>query len=161
VDVIQAPKPEPLLADRGYDADWIRELARQQGAWANIPPKRNRKDPDLLQPLSLSRTQTGRTVLQQDQAMSVSRPDTTSSQSTIWRSSNLHQSESGYALMSLRPNFVVGGAWQRSPESSGETSNASQPSPKAETLFDFSPFQQAACHSLRIGDLTLASDDTG
>jgi transposase len=33
------------LADRGYDADWIRELVRQQGAWANIPPKRNRKDP--------------------------------------------------------------------------------------------------------------------
>jgi len=28
-----------------YDADWIRELARQQGAWANIPPKRYRKDP--------------------------------------------------------------------------------------------------------------------
>jgi len=24
--------------------DWIRELARQQGAWANIPPKQNRKD---------------------------------------------------------------------------------------------------------------------
>src|SRR3981081_4529253 len=34
-----------LLADRGYDANWIRELARQQGAWANIPPKRNRNDP--------------------------------------------------------------------------------------------------------------------
>src|SRR6266700_921772 len=33
-----------LLADRGYDAEWIRELARQQGAWANIPPKQNRKD---------------------------------------------------------------------------------------------------------------------
>jgi hypothetical protein len=32
-----------LLADRGNDADWIGELARQQGAWANIPPKRNRK----------------------------------------------------------------------------------------------------------------------
>jgi hypothetical protein len=29
------------------DADWIRELARQQGAWANIPLKRNRKDPIL------------------------------------------------------------------------------------------------------------------
>jgi Transposase DDE domain len=37
-----------LLADRGYDADWIRELARQQGAWANIPSKRNRKDPTCL-----------------------------------------------------------------------------------------------------------------
>jgi transposase len=33
-----------LLADRGYDADWIRTLARQHGAWANIPPKRNRKE---------------------------------------------------------------------------------------------------------------------
>ena len=29
-----------LLADRGYDADWIRALASEQGAWANIPPKR-------------------------------------------------------------------------------------------------------------------------
>ena len=39
-----------LLADRGYDADWIRELARQQGAWANIPPKLNRKDPICFSP---------------------------------------------------------------------------------------------------------------
>jgi transposase len=39
-----------LLADRAYDADWIRELARQQGAWANIPPKRNRKDPICFSP---------------------------------------------------------------------------------------------------------------
>lgn len=34
-----------LLADRGYDADWIRELAMKKGAWANIPPKSNRSDP--------------------------------------------------------------------------------------------------------------------
>ena len=34
-----------LLADRGYDADWIREFARRKGAWANIPPKRNRIEP--------------------------------------------------------------------------------------------------------------------
>ena len=33
-----------LLADRGYDADWIRDLVRQRGAWANIPPKRNRTE---------------------------------------------------------------------------------------------------------------------
>ena len=33
-----------MLADRGYDADWIRALVNQQGAWANIPPKQNRKD---------------------------------------------------------------------------------------------------------------------
>src|SRR5947209_6690897 len=34
-----------LLADRGYDADWIRELAARRGAWANIPPKSNRNAP--------------------------------------------------------------------------------------------------------------------
>ena len=33
-----------LLADRGYDADWIRAFVRQRGAWANIPPKRNRTE---------------------------------------------------------------------------------------------------------------------
>jgi transposase len=44
------PSETMLLADRGYDADWIRELARQQGAWANIPPKRNRKDPICFSP---------------------------------------------------------------------------------------------------------------
>ena len=34
-----------LLADRGFDADWIRAFVSQQGAWANIPPKRNRTEP--------------------------------------------------------------------------------------------------------------------
>jgi transposase len=33
-----------LLADRGYDADWIRALVRQHEAWANIPSKRNRTE---------------------------------------------------------------------------------------------------------------------
>jgi transposase len=31
-----------LLADRGYDADWIRALATERGVWANIPPRCNR-----------------------------------------------------------------------------------------------------------------------
>lgn len=39
-----------LLADRGYDADWIREFATRKGAWANIPPKRNRKAPICFSP---------------------------------------------------------------------------------------------------------------
>ena len=39
-----------LLADRGYDADWIRELISAKGAWANIPPKRNRKEPICFSP---------------------------------------------------------------------------------------------------------------
>ena len=39
-----------LLADRGYDADWIRELAMKKGAWTNIPPKSNRNDPICFSP---------------------------------------------------------------------------------------------------------------
>jgi transposase len=39
-----------LLADRGYNADWIRAFAGEHGAWANIPPKRNRKDPIWFSP---------------------------------------------------------------------------------------------------------------
>ena len=39
-----------LLADRGYDADWIRELSMTKGAWANIPPKSNRRDPICFSP---------------------------------------------------------------------------------------------------------------
>ncbi len=34
-----------LLADRAYDSDVIRDLVRERGAWANIPPKRNRRKP--------------------------------------------------------------------------------------------------------------------
>jgi transposase len=39
-----------LLADRAYDADWIREFVTKRGVWSNIPPKRNRKDPICFSP---------------------------------------------------------------------------------------------------------------
>jgi len=39
-----------LLADRGYDADWIRELVMKKGAWTNIPTKSNRRDPICFSP---------------------------------------------------------------------------------------------------------------
>ena len=39
-----------LLADRGYDADWIRALAANKGVWANIPAKRNRTSPICFSP---------------------------------------------------------------------------------------------------------------
>ncbi len=39
-----------VLADRGYDADWIRKFVSDQGAWANIPPKKNRKNPINFSP---------------------------------------------------------------------------------------------------------------
>jgi len=39
-----------LLADRGYDANWIRALAVKKGAWANIPPRCNRNEPICFSP---------------------------------------------------------------------------------------------------------------
>jgi transposase len=39
-----------LLADRGYGAGWIRELAIKKGAWANTPPRSNRNDPICFSP---------------------------------------------------------------------------------------------------------------
>ncbi len=44
------PQDGRLLADRGYDADWIRAFVNERGAWANIPPNRNRKDPICFSP---------------------------------------------------------------------------------------------------------------
>jgi transposase len=38
------------LADRGYDADWIRALAAEKGVWANIPPRCNRNDSVCFSP---------------------------------------------------------------------------------------------------------------
>jgi len=39
-----------LLADRGYDADWIRALAAKRRAWANIPPRSDRNEPICFSP---------------------------------------------------------------------------------------------------------------
>ena len=39
------PENAMVLADKAYDANAIREMINGQGAWANIPPESNRKDP--------------------------------------------------------------------------------------------------------------------
>jgi transposase len=43
--IASMPKGSVLLADKGYDADALREAVFDLEAWANIPPKANRKDP--------------------------------------------------------------------------------------------------------------------
>lgn len=39
-----------LLADKAYDANWIRNLLSERGAWANIPSKSNRKEKAIFSP---------------------------------------------------------------------------------------------------------------
>ena len=47
-------KGQMVLADRAYDADWLRDLVFERGGWANIPPKANRKSPICFSPWSNS-----------------------------------------------------------------------------------------------------------
>jgi len=39
-----------LLADKAYDSDAIRSLVAAGGGWANVPPRRNRRDPICFSP---------------------------------------------------------------------------------------------------------------
>jgi transposase len=43
--IADPPEDAMLIADKGYDANALREAVAERGAWANIPPKANRKDP--------------------------------------------------------------------------------------------------------------------
>ena len=39
-----------VLADKAYDADWLRAMVAERGGWANIPPKSHRKNPVCFSP---------------------------------------------------------------------------------------------------------------
>ncbi|MFV0535301.1 MAG: transposase, partial [Cumulibacter sp.] len=48
--IADLPEGAMLLADKGYDANALRTAVRDRRAWANIPPKSNRKDPICFSP---------------------------------------------------------------------------------------------------------------
>jgi transposase len=62
-----------LLADRGYDADWIRALAAARGVWANIPPRCNRNDPICFSPHLYRARNLVERFFNKDQAVSTDR----------------------------------------------------------------------------------------
>jgi transposase len=43
--IADLPEGAMLIADKGYDANALRQAVLDKNAWANIPPKRNRKEP--------------------------------------------------------------------------------------------------------------------
>ena len=53
-----------ILADRGYDADWIRASVSERGSWANCSSEVQSTGADLLQPTPLSRPKFSRAILQ-------------------------------------------------------------------------------------------------
>ena len=84
-----------LLADRGYDADWIRAAATKKGAWANIPPRCNHKEPICFSPhLYRARNLVDRFFTRSNN-VGASRRAMTSSQQTTSHSSGLRQSDYG------------------------------------------------------------------
>jgi transposase len=95
-----------LLADRGYDADWIRAYAAARGAWANIPPRCNRTEPICFSPyLYRARNLVERffnKIKHYRRVATGLRPITSPS-------SSLRRLRYGCALMSPRPNGASGG----------------------------------------------------
>ena len=98
--------------DRGYDADWIRELATKKGAWANIPPKSNRSDPICFSPyLYRARNQVERFFNRIKQCRCVA-TRYIGLRETILPSSNSHLSGYGWPrVMSPRPSQIVDLVW--------------------------------------------------
>lgn len=77
------------LADRGYDADWIRER-HEERRMGNIPPKSNRRDPICFSPyLYRARNRVERFFIGSSNAVG-SRHATISSPPTTLLSSSLH-----------------------------------------------------------------------
>ncbi|MGY3357268.1 transposase [Bradyrhizobium sp. GM0.4] len=97
-----------LLADRGYDADWIRELAMKKGAWANIPPKSNRpatRSASARISTALATRSNGSST--RSNIVVGSRRATIGSLPTNSHSFNSRQSGYGCALMSPRPSTTL------------------------------------------------------
>ena len=96
-----------LLADRGYDADWIRELAMKKGAWANIPPKSIAAIRSVSVPMSTAlATMSSGSSTGSNNAVGWRRA-TTGSRPTILPSFNSRRSGYGGASMSPRPSTTL------------------------------------------------------
>lgn len=83
-----------LLADRAYDADWIRALVRLHGDWADIPLKRNRTQALCFSRIFIELEIKSSASSIRSSTVGVSQPATTSSPPTTSHSSNLRQSGS-------------------------------------------------------------------
>ena len=79
-----------LLADRGYDADWIRAFATKRGSWANVPPRCNRREPICFSPHLYREIWSSDSSIRSN-SVGESRRATTRSQRTTSPSSSSHQ----------------------------------------------------------------------
>ena len=98
-------KPQTmLLADRGYDADWIRALASEQGRGQISRPNEIVRRQSASAHISTVRETWLNGSSTRSNNVAVSPPATTGLQPTILPSSSLHLYGFGYVLMSPRPS---------------------------------------------------------
>ena len=100
----QLARKTRLLADRGYDADWIRALVAEQGAWANIPPNAIGKIRSASAPTSTATAIWSSGSSTRSSRVGGWQPDTTNSPPTISPSSSLPASGYGWVFMNTRPS---------------------------------------------------------
>jgi transposase len=122
-----------LLADRGYDADWIRALVRPHGAWANIPPKRNRTETLCFSPYLYRARNLVERFSTRSSTAGVWQRATTRSRPTTSHSSSLRPYAYGCTLMSPRPRVI---RIHTRAESSVSTASSVRDNDRATTTFD-------------------------
>jgi len=96
-----------LLADRGYDADWIRELAMKKGSWANVPRRAIAAIRSASAPISIPLATKSSGSSTGSNNVAGWRRATTGLPPTILPSFSSRQSGYGCALMSPRPRSMA------------------------------------------------------
>ena len=99
-----ADKIEALLADKGYDADAIREELAKAEIEAVIPAKRNRKRPRAARCRKIQVAQPDRAAVQQAQELAARRHQIRQDQGVLPR---LRRHRSSQALATLCPRGLV------------------------------------------------------
>jgi hypothetical protein len=96
-----------VIADRGYDADWIRALVNEQAHGPTFRRNATADSPSASVPTSIERATASSSSPTRSSIAGASPRATTNSRPTTWRSCSWHQSVSGFAFMSSRPSAVV------------------------------------------------------
>jgi transposase len=97
------PEGTDVLADKGYDADWIRELIEDQGCTPVIPPKSNRTE-DIPSQGTSTESETSSNAASTSSSSSATLPHAmTAKPQPIWLLQNSPPCDCGSGFMSLRP----------------------------------------------------------
>ena len=101
------PKGTSVLADRGYDADWIREMIEDQNCTPVIPPKSNRREEIPFSKASTRNAISSNAVSTSSSSSGTSQHDTTGTLQLTSPLQSLVLSGSGLGFMSPQPSWPV------------------------------------------------------